>query len=62
MGRMEHFFMVRRTGGELALGGPEKERQSENNVYKPEWVPLQDLKNRTVFPEETKQKIAELFL
>jgi len=62
MGRMEHFFMVRRTGGELALGGPEKERQSENNVYKLEWVPLQDLKNRIVFPEETKQKIAELFL
>jgi 8-oxo-dGTP pyrophosphatase MutT (NUDIX family) len=62
VGRREYFFLVKKTGGIIMLGGPEKERQSENNVYALEWIPLEKLGSLTVFPEETKQKITELVL
>jgi len=43
--------------GDIKLGGPELEKMSESNHYALKWVPIANIKNMTVFPEEVKNKI-----
>lgn len=57
LGRTEHYFLVKRVSGELRLGGPERERQSEANFYEPMWVPIDRLCEYRLLPEELKQLI-----
>ncbi len=38
--RTQHFYLAETFRGTPALDGPEKERQSPENIYKLEWVPL----------------------
>ena len=39
-GDMQHFYFVKTHENDVELGGPERERQSPNNIYKLEWAPL----------------------
>lgn len=57
LGRTEHYFLVKRLSGELCLGGPEIERQSEANSYEPMWVPLDRLSEYRLLPEELKDML-----
>ncbi len=40
----EYFFLARNISGEAELGGPELERQSEENFYELQWIELADVK------------------
>lgn len=42
LGRPEYYFRAIYRGGEVALGGEEKERHQEDNQYYPQWYPLTD--------------------
>lgn len=45
------------TPGEPVLGGPERERSSATNVYRPEWVPLPELAAVPLRPNDAKNVI-----
>jgi len=54
----EHpFYFVEVEGEEVKLGGPEVERNSENNWYQPEWVELSEVPNINLVPETAKEKL-----
>lgn len=59
LGRTEHYFLVKKLSGELQLGGPEAERQSEANFYEPMWIPIARLSEYRLLPEELKEMIIE---
>lgn len=59
LGRTEHYFLVKRLSGELCLGGPEIERQSEANFYEPMWVPLDRLSEYNLLPEPLKEMVLQ---
>ena len=43
------------------LGGPEKERMSDNNQYYPEWKNLELIKTlENLYPEEAKNKVVKM--
>lgn len=46
--------------GELVLGGPEIERNSERNWYRPEWVDLIKAQEINLYPEEGKRVLKEI--
>ena len=50
--RREFYFRVNYLSGRIKLGGPEKERNSEQNSYKPTWVKLSNLHKIPLLPEE----------
>ena len=56
-GRMEHYYLAARFSGEIKLGFPELGKLSPQNVYRPEWVPLAELADTPLLPEEIKAKI-----
>lgn len=56
-GKMETYVKAANVRGEVALGGPEAERQSAENQYHPEWVPLAKLGEVNLLPESVKEKI-----
>ena len=60
LGRVEHYFLVKKLSGDLQLGGPEAERQSEANFYEPMWVPLDRLSEYRLLPEEIKEMIIQI--
>lgn len=39
----EYFFIAKTWSGTPALGGPEAQRQSSENVYRLEWMPVKNL-------------------
>ena len=43
MGGHEYFYIAQSWSGVLALSGPEAQRQSPDNIYQLEWVPLEKL-------------------
>ena len=45
------YLSVQVDGAELELGGPEKERADEQNVYRPAWVPLAEVDGLDLVPE-----------
>ncbi len=57
LGRTEHYFRARKLSGDLQLGGPEIERQSEANFYEPMWVSLDRLSEYRLLPEEIRVMI-----
>jgi 8-oxo-dGTP pyrophosphatase MutT (NUDIX family) len=59
--QMEHYFLCGGFNGSLHLGGPEAERQSQNNVYRLEWVPLSALDDIPLRPRYLVEKIYSLF-
>lgn len=57
----EHYFLCDRFDGELRLGGPEVKRQSRENVYQLEWVPLSALDTIPLHPRPLVEAIFSLF-
>jgi ADP-ribose pyrophosphatase YjhB (NUDIX family) len=53
----EKFYLMKNITGLEELGGPEAERNSPENYYELKWVPLVDLKDTRLLPEEIKEKI-----
>src|SRR3989338_2345523 len=60
--RIEHFYLIDTFSGNLKIGGPEETRQSEDNVYRLEWIPLDKVKDLKLLPEVMKNRILGEFL
>jgi 8-oxo-dGTP pyrophosphatase MutT (NUDIX family) len=56
-GRQEHYFLAATFSGEIKLGFPELGKLSPQNVYRPEWIPLNQLADYPLLPETIKTKI-----
>lgn len=54
------FYLVEVDSSKVKLGGPELEKNSENDWYNPEWVSLSDLSNLNLLPESAKVKVIKL--
>jgi 8-oxo-dGTP diphosphatase len=61
-GQMEHYYLIKEFKGELKLGGPELQRQSENNSYKVVWIDLNTLQTIDLAPITVKEKIIKDFV
>ncbi len=57
-GRREFYFDAASVEGEPRLGGPELERNSPDNAYVLEWVPLEALGRRPIRPEAARRWMA----
>jgi len=44
---------------EIELGGPEKQRQSKENWYAPQWVEFEKVGNLNLLPETAKEQFLE---
>ena len=60
-GQPEHYFLAAQFAGELCLGGPEVDRQSRQNVYNLEWVPLSKLDDIPITPRTICEQIFAIF-
>lgn len=60
-GQPEHYFLAFTYQGELCLGGPEVDRQSPQNIYRLEWVPLSKLDNIPLLPKAIREQIYSVF-
>jgi len=60
--QLEYYFLVDSYTGELKLGGPEIERNSPDNSYALEWVPLHQVPQINLIPEPIKEKILKELL
>lgn len=49
-GRVEHYFPATHFSGKLEVGFPEKSWQTFENIYKLEWVPLEQLSSIPLKP------------
>lgn len=58
-GDEHYFFLVTEFSGEMRLGGPEAEHQSEGNKYILEWHSLSELDRLDVLPIETSKMLNE---
>jgi len=59
----EHpFYFVEVEDGKIKLGGPEAERNSEDNWYQPQWVSLSEVNRLNLFPESVKNKLIRLII
>ncbi|MBT3865756.1 NUDIX domain-containing protein [Candidatus Woesearchaeota archaeon] len=52
-----HFFLVIEFSGEVKLGGPELERNCEEDKHILEWHNLNEIKELKLFPKPLKEKI-----
>jgi ADP-ribose pyrophosphatase YjhB (NUDIX family) len=48
----QYFYLCTYLGGEVELGGPEKEKLSEDNYFEPLWVRLKELPTLHLYPFE----------
>ena len=60
-GRTDNFYLVDAFSGDMKIGGPEEARQSESNVYRLDWIPLNKVKDLNLFPEAMKNHLLEEF-
>jgi 8-oxo-dGTP pyrophosphatase MutT (NUDIX family) len=49
--RRAHYFLVSVVPGPMSLGGPEAAAQSEDDVYTPQWLPLNLLEAENLQPD-----------
>jgi len=61
--RTHHIFLCKYISGVPKLAGNsiEVERASENNYYNPMWVDTKEIKNLSIWPDETKNFLIEYF-
>ena len=61
--QVEMFFQCKIVGGTLGTGtGPEFSRDTNvSGAYQLEWVPIDSLASKNVFPEEVRDKVAMTF-
>ena len=57
-----YYFLADKYSGNLALGGPELERNNKENFYELSWVSIGKLDDVLLYPEKIKKNIQELFL
>lgn len=57
-----YYFIVKDFSGTLQLGGPELERQNENNIYNLEWISFKKIKELNLVPNEVKELILNMCL
>lgn len=58
-GSERFYFLCRYLHGELKLNGPEQDRVTEHNQYRPEWIPLSALPQTLVYPLEIRDWIMQ---
>lgn len=58
-GRTIHYFPASSHRGTLRLGGPERARQSEDNVYELVWVDVRNLERMPLRPTHAREVCAE---
>ena len=58
-GRMEHYFVADLFEGEPVFGGPELLKQSDQNVYRLEWIPLAEIGHIPLLPEAIQRAIID---
>ena len=56
-----YYFLAKEFKGKLKLSGPEADKQSKNNKYLFEWIPLDKLNEFFIYPEGLKEKILKRF-
>lgn len=59
-GNKHPFYFCEVDGDKVTLGGPEAEKQSEEDWYSPEWVKLGEVKNLNLLPESAKAKLLKI--
>lgn len=59
--RVGYYFLAKEFTGNLRLGGPELQRQSNSNQYLLEWVPVTKLKAYLLYPKGLKERIIKEF-
>jgi 8-oxo-dGTP pyrophosphatase MutT (NUDIX family) len=59
-GKQAHYFFVRTQPGALVLSGPEVKKQSDNNRYILEWVPLARVGQIPLKPEAVRDALAQI--
>ena len=55
--RTAHYFLLEVVPGPMSVGGPESEVQSPENHYSPEWIPLSELDQEPLVPEDVRSVI-----
>lgn len=58
-GNKDPYFLCTTEDNEIELGGPEKQRQSKENWYSPQWVELEKVKHLNLLPETAKGQFLE---
>jgi 8-oxo-dGTP pyrophosphatase MutT (NUDIX family) len=60
--QLQIFYSGKIIGGALSteIGGPEREYQSNENVYEVGWVPIDEVSRLPLYPEGIKEVITEL--
>ena len=58
-GRKEHYFVADPFEGEPVFGGPELLKQSDQNVYRLEWIPLTEIGDIPLLPEAIQRAIID---
>jgi 8-oxo-dGTP pyrophosphatase MutT (NUDIX family) len=59
-GRIAHYFVARWLDGEPKLGaGPEATRASEDNIYEPKWVKIDEVIHLSLFPTIIRLRLAK---
>ena len=59
-GRKETYFMAKNFSGTPVLSGEEAERNRSNNVYKIEWIELNQIPILELYPTKLKEKLSNL--
>jgi len=60
--RKGYYFLAKKVNGNLKLGNPELKKQHKNNLYILKWIPISELKNILLYPEEIKIRIIKNFI
>ncbi len=55
-GNKDPYFLCSVDSDEIKLGGPEKERQSDENWYSPQWVEIEKVGNFNLLPDTAKNE------
>lgn len=59
LGQAEYYFLTTKFSGKPEFGGPELKKMSPDNVYRLEWVSLDELNRYPLLPQKIKQKIID---
>ncbi|MDD2487136.1 MAG: NUDIX domain-containing protein [Candidatus Gracilibacteria bacterium] len=59
--RLHHVFLVTEFSGDMALGGPEAEKNCENNRYILEWHDIDQIPDMLIHSDSIKERILENF-
>jgi 8-oxo-dGTP diphosphatase len=59
--RRAHYLLMAALPGEPTLGGPEAHAESEDNRYWPGWVPVAELADEPLVPEEAREIVLRAF-